>query len=103
MIRWFLILLISASAVMAEQAPLHERARAILNKNCVGCHGGERRFAGLDLTSPESMEDIVVPGKPEKSRLIELVVSGRMPANGEKLSRADIATLKAWIRAGAKL
>ena len=47
----------------------------------------------------------IVPGKAEESRLIQMLegkVQPRMPFGGEPLPVADIASIKAWIDAGAR-
>jgi len=82
-------------------------------KNCTGCHqpakrGGEyvmTEFAGL-LKGGESGEAAVVPGKPEKSYLIEQITpengKASMPKDAPPLSDMQIATIRKWIEQGAK-
>lgn len=93
----------------------------ILRLNCYKCHGndpkGQLRMDKIDQFSErigegsfEENDVVIVPGHPEKSKLIELVSlpkdhDGIMPqpgrTNNEPLSSQEIATLKNWILAGA--
>src|SRR5580698_8332538 len=82
----------------------------ILQKNCLGCHSASSKMGGLVMESYESLMKggahgpAIVPGKGEESRLIQMLegkVQPRMPFGGDPLPDADIATIKAWIDAGA--
>ncbi len=79
----------------------------ILNMSCVGCHNGPGGKAGVDLSSLQAIlrsPGLVTPGDPDNSGLVS-VVSGprpRMPRGGSPLSAAQVATLRDWIKAGAK-
>ncbi len=78
-------------------------------KTCArsGCHSGSRPAAGIDLQAGVAYDDIVnvddliLPGDPDNSRLFQQVDSGRMPRNGGKLADADIERLRQWIADGA--
>src|SRR5688500_2499871 len=85
---------------------------ALFEKHCLKCHGPEKQKGGLRfdrkegaLTSGESGEKAIVPGKASDSRLIKLVSSKdedeRMPPKDGPLSAAEIALLRQWIDAGA--
>jgi mono/diheme cytochrome c family protein len=75
---------------------------AILQSRCAGCHTyGQADPAGwgsvLDI-SRMIASDIVVPGDPGASRLIDRVaVAGDMPPKGERLKADEVALLKQWI------
>jgi len=84
----------------------------IFTAYCNGCHNGSDREGKLslekfdELTSGGKGGVVVVPGKPEMSRLV-LVLEGRekpvMPPEGNEAPKpAEIAILKSWILAGAK-
>ena len=68
---------------------------------CLECHGA-KRTRGLDLraraTALEGGENgpVLVPGKPDESRLFRYVAGGKMPPQ-TKLSPGDVAVLKRWI------
>src|SRR5690349_9035679 len=80
----------------------------ILADKCLGCHSGPSPKARLDLLSRKSAlkggssgDAAVVPGAPEKSRLLAVVDGSdgelRMPPRGDPLTKAQIATLREWI------
>jgi mono/diheme cytochrome c family protein len=84
-----------------------EHVLPIFEQHCAKCHGAEDPEEGLELTRYRtamvgSMNGPVIePGDPENSYLVDQIVSGRMPKEGEKLSQAEIDTIIAWIEAGA--
>lgn len=45
---------------------------------------------------------VVLPGKGDGSRIVEVIVSGDMPRGGGKVEDAELAKLKTWIDEGAK-
>ncbi len=86
----------------------------ILRKNnCTGCHqpakqGGDyvmTEFASL-TKGGESGSAAVVPGKPEKSYLMEQITpaggKSAMPKDAQPLSETDVAMIRRWIEQGAK-
>ena len=84
----------------------------ILQRRCVACHGPEKSkgryrldtFAGLLKLGGD--QATVIAGRPEKSRLFQLLVEknpdDRMPQDAEPLPAAEIAVIRAWIAGGAK-
>lgn len=91
--------------------------RPILSENCFTCHGPDKnkRKAGLRLDQKESATAVlesggqaVVPGDPEKSLLLKVVVSTdddqRMPPKktGKHLTPEQVDLLRQWIRQGAE-
>src|ERR1700722_2195188 len=84
--------------------------RPIFKAHCTECHGEvEKPKGGLDLRLKRSTlrggksGPAVLEGDPEKSLLLDRVTSGEMPPGQKKLSAAEIATLRKWIAAGAKV
>jgi hypothetical protein len=90
-----------------------KKIRPILTDNCYICHSAQadKPMAGLRLDTPEGMlkggdsgQPAVVPGRPEKSRLISAIhytdPDLRMPPTG-KLSDQQIKDFEAWIAMGA--
>ena len=87
----------------------------ILQANCYRCHGGLNHRGGLNIETREGMlkgghdGSVLVPGHPEQSLLIKLIrhegpADDPMPMPPKsKLSDADIATVTAWVAAGAKM
>ncbi len=102
----------------ADPAPMtsmsNGSAQAILQEHCVQCHGPEKQKGDLRLDSQEAIleggenGEVVVPGKPMESRLVELITLPRddddaMPPKGKgQLKAEEILTLIRWIKAGAK-
>lgn len=80
----------------------------IFASNCTPCHAG-RGKAGFSISSYESVmkgpDDgpVITPGD-ENSRLIRMVTGQTTPKMPpmRNVSDADVETLKAWIKAGAK-
>ncbi|HKP38043.1 MAG TPA: DUF1549 domain-containing protein, partial [Pyrinomonadaceae bacterium] len=97
-------------AAFGASAPTFEKdIRPILKAHCFECHGeGEKLKGGLDLRLRRLMlkggDDgaVIVPGKPDKSLLFELVHRGEMPKREKKLTREQVAVIKEWIATGAK-
>lgn len=81
----------------------------ILAKNCVGCHNPIDPKGELDLTQRAGMTKggktgpAIVPGGADDSLLIERVTDGSMPPpkKGQRLAKAEIEALSAWVAAGA--
>ncbi len=82
---------------------------AILEQRCVRCHTTDKAKGGLSLISRDAMlrggesGAAIVAGKPEQSRLIEMVTGNKplMPAEGVPLTKGEVERLRAWIAAGA--
>jgi mono/diheme cytochrome c family protein len=81
----------------------------IINSNCAkgGCHDAATHAAGYDLTSYFNVLDLVKPGKPDKSKLIE-VISGQgeeamPPAPNDPLNQEQVGLIRQWILEGAGL
>ncbi len=85
------------------------KIRPILANNCFGCHTNSH-LGDLRLDSLEGMKKggkrgpALVPGDPDKSLLIKAVRQTdpdlKMPY-GSKLKASEVATLEAWVKAGA--
>jgi hypothetical protein len=84
------------------------KVRPILTAQCFKCHGPQKQKGGLRLDSRTAVLEggdsgpAVVPGKPEKSLLVEAInhIDLKMPKGG-KLKDAEIAALTDWVRMGA--
>jgi mono/diheme cytochrome c family protein len=100
------------AAVEADPAGLErfeKKVRPLLAARCWQCHGPEKHKGGLRLDSGTAIGaggesgPVVLPGKPDQSRLIAAIgYAGelKMPPKG-KLGDAEIAELTEWVRAGA--
>jgi Protein of unknown function (DUF1549)/Protein of unknown function (DUF1553)/Planctomycete cytochrome C len=105
-------LLLSAGVALlhADDRSFHDRVAPVLRRHCLRCHQGNKPKGGLDLATAKGLfagaegNPVFVPGKPDESRLIE-VVSGdkpEMPKNGKPLLPREIQALREWIAAGAR-
>jgi hypothetical protein len=89
---------------LAQAVDFATEVHPILAARCAPCHSGAKPAAGLSLTSRASALAAIVPGDSGASLLIQKVSGQRgaiMPASGEPLTAAQIATLRNWIDAGA--
>src|SRR5215510_2296801 len=90
-----------------------KKIRPVLSDNCYPCHSAqaEKPMSGLRLDTPEGMlkggasgQPAVMPGHPEKSRLITAIhytdPALRMPPGG-KLTDQQLKDFEAWIAMGA--
>ena len=84
----------------------------ILENACVGCHGPKRAENGLRLDTADGARKggdhgpAFVAGKSEGSLLVQVTAGihaelAQMPKKGDKLTSAQIGTLRAWIDQGA--
>lgn len=82
--------------------------RPVFADNCISCHGLKKQKAGLRLDSRAALihgsenGPVIVPGKPEKSKLILAINYGgdpQMPPKG-KLSQKAIDALTVWVKMG---
>ena len=79
----------------------------ILVARCGGCHiqraRGELSMATyVSLSKGSAAGTVIMAGDAKGSRLVELVESGDMPRGGAKVTAEELATVVAWINAGAK-
>lgn len=91
-----------------------KQIRPILQANCMGCHQPAKAKSGYVMTQfeqllkgGESGDAAIVPGQPEKSRLLEDITpsngKAKMPPDGRApLTEAEIDLIKRWIAEGAK-
>jgi len=99
----------SASKAPASALTFEKHIRPILKANCFDCHGeADKPKGGLDLrlrrwlVAGGESGPAIIPGKPERSHLLELVRSGEMPKREKKLTPAEVQLIEKWIAAGAK-
>ena len=103
----------AAQKPQAQAAVQYNRdIRPILTENCFVCHGpdGNKRLAGLRLDVREQAltRGAIVPGKPEKSKLVARIFAANpnqvMPpvSSHKQLTQAQKNLLRRWIAQGAK-
>ena len=74
----------------------------ILAKSCGGCHIAGKK-GGFQMASYEGLMQtgMVQRGQGQASRLVDVILTGDMPRGGGKVTSDEVATLVAWIDAGA--
>ena len=85
----------------------------IFEKRCAKCHGAEdengevRTEVSLNLLEYERVMvgsefgTVIEAGDPDGSFLLDMIVAGDMPEEGDKVPEEEIALIRAWIEAGA--
>lgn len=104
----FLAIASSSLPLSAEVDFAHEVV-PLINKHCIECHTGDKAKGGLSMDTRSLLleADVLELGKPEKSLMLELVISDdpdeKMPPPEKKkaaLNDKEIDVLKRWISAG---
>ena len=79
----------------------------ILEARCTKCHSGESAELGLKLDTYDGLlagseyGTVIEPGDPDGSLLIEMIVAGDMPEEGDLVPPEEIELLRTWIAEGA--
>jgi mono/diheme cytochrome c family protein len=120
MLADFRVLLVAAVTAVLVSRPARsaeidfdKQIAPIFATHCVKCHGPDKQQGGLRFDSAsgairngDSDEAAIVPGNAAASEVCRRVTSSdeftRMPPEGDRLSAAEIESLKRWINAGAK-
>ena len=107
LVVWFLSAALAASA----QVDFRRDVEPILARRCVPCHNASLSQNGVRFDEREAAlaggysGPVIVPGKPDESKLILRVTSTKkgfmMPPAGPPLSPAEVAVLRTWIESGA--
>ena len=107
--RIALLIALVAPAFALAADPTAADVKRILDTHCHRCHGRDGAVEGgfnyvLDLPKLLDRKKLL-PGNANRSPLLRRIVDDSMPPPNEKprVSEADLATLKAWVNAGAKL
>lgn len=101
-----------AAAFPQDTVSFADDVAPIFKQRCVQCHGAEgedgvRAEAGLLLLTYEQVMagsefgTVVEAGDPVKSYLLEMIVDGAMPEEGDPVPEEEIELIRAWIAAGA--
>ena len=101
----------TGAATGTPAAGKYVAVQAIFTANCVKCHGDGRPKAGIDLTNYDGVMKggregaVIKAGDAAGSKLV-MALHGQgakqMPPAPATLPAADIATIEAWIKDGAK-
>ena len=106
-----LVLVAGNAAAAPQDAATHfeKKVRPILVEKCLSCHAPEKQKGGLRVDSRSALLKggergaAIVPGKPSESLLLRALSHDgelKMPPK-QKLSAAEIAAIREWVRAGA--
>jgi hypothetical protein len=100
----FAFLLLPLAAQGSDRPLTFEKdIRPIVKAHCMHCHGEEEKpGGGVDLRLRRFMDDLIVPGHPSRSKLVEVIRTGEMPKKGKPLSDAEIHLIENWITLGAR-
>ena len=110
-VAWLLIALPSSGP--AQEVDFKNDVQPIFEAKCLHCHGPDEQESALRLDQRASMLlggdsglAALVPGKPDKSLLLEVInhvnPDMAMPPDDDKLSDEEIATITKWVQQGAK-
>jgi hypothetical protein len=75
----------------------------VLALNCTGCHGSTTRIKEMNLSTLDGVlkgsesGPVVVPGKPDESRLYQMVRDGKMPMGKPRLKNEELTLIRFWI------
>ncbi len=101
-----------AIGVNAEEIEFRRDIAPILEARCWDCHGEDEQVSGLRLDLRANMLrggdsglSALVPGRPDKSYLIDVVkhldADLKMPPDEDRIPATEIELLSRWIREGA--
>ncbi len=104
-------LVFAANATVSQpDSDLHQKVQAVFETHCIHCHNAELPQGGLDMSTAETFFQgglsggVIVRENPENSLLLKMVkheVEPTMPFGMDQIPEKDIATIEAWIQAGA--
>jgi hypothetical protein len=103
----------SWSGWFGQSVDYNTDVKPILNKHCMGCHGGVKKAGEVsflfehEMLEPGKSGKIpVIRGDADASEMIRRILSDdpdeKMPKNGTPLNEQEISTLKQWINEGAE-
>jgi mono/diheme cytochrome c family protein len=108
----FAALILAAPPAHADDAPALAAggAQAVFDRHCIKCHGPLEQKAGLQLDSADGVAKgsdngpVLIPGKPEDSKLLQVLAAGAKPHMPPKkqLVDEDVAKLRAWVASASR-
>lgn len=98
-----------ATSVFAEPPDFRSQILPVLEAKCTKCHGARQKGGRLDVRTKEALlaggasGPAIVPGKSDKSLMVDLMFYNEMPPRREKnkVTKDELELIKAWIDAGA--
>ena len=109
-LRWILLFacVLLENTCIADDAFFYEQVVPIFQRRCIGCHSDGDSKGDFSVESAELAlaSGFIEPDDPESSRLIEVItpVDGKaeMPKNADPMTESEIATIRKWVKEGAK-
>jgi hypothetical protein len=103
------VCVLAASTRADEPVDFRRDVAPILEQRCLRCHRPDNKKGDVSLATPADLAagEYIVPGQPEESGLLELIVPAEpgerpeMPRQGAPLSADQVAVLRRWIAEGA--
>jgi WD40 repeat protein len=100
-------------SAQAQTAPSYtKQIQPFFTRWCVECHNAQESAGGLVLESFKALMEggakgaVIVPGKPETSRLVRMIEGNQKPAMPPKKAKQppkdQVALVRAWVLAGAR-
>lgn len=100
-------------ALFGHKVDYNTEVKPILNKHCMGCHGGVKKAGDVSFLFEHEMLEPgksgkvpVVRGDADASEMIRRILTDdpdeKMPKKGAPLTEDEIGTLKTWINEGAE-
>lgn len=103
--------LVLSSSIFAASPDFQKDIQPLMTKYCVECHGASKPKSGVRLDSydaliAKSRKQSVIPGDPDKSRLIMTMTGTAKLMPPKKFTprptTEEIDLIKDWIKGGAK-
>ncbi len=107
---WLIACSLFVATAAAADVDFERDVAPLLIRHCAGCHNASEMAGGLDLTASQpaatggdSGAPALAPGDLDSSYLVDRIRDGDMPpeGKGEPVPAEGLATLEAWITAGA--
>jgi uncharacterized membrane protein len=103
--------LVFFDSIFAAPPDFQKDIQPLMTKYCVECHGASKPKSGVRLDSydaliAKSRKQSVIPGDPDKSRLVMTMTGAAKLMPPKKFTprptTEEIDLIKEWIKAGAK-
>lgn len=84
-----------------------EQIMPILVERCAECHSGDNIELGLNMETYQGLMagsdygTVVEAGDPDSSLLVDMIMSGDMPEDGDPVPPEELELIKTWIAEGA--
>ena len=93
----------NAPATGVKPVSFETDVQPVLMAKCTVCHGADTRVKEMNLSTLDGVMKgsesgpVVIPGKPDESKLYQMVRDGKMPPGKTHLSDQVLAAIRSWI------